>query len=92
MREGDRFFSFAFQFLIATVVLVAVFHFAFTADDEKLKAKSREIISLEQDLANASVRLAAMVQTERLRPVVARVFPSYRNIGTGRVISVGDLK
>jgi hypothetical protein len=92
MRDDERLFSFGFQFFFITIILVAVFHFLFTKDEKILKAKNREIVSLEQDLANASVKFAALVQPEILRPIVMKVYPNYRPIGSGRTISAKSLE
>lgn len=64
----------------------------FVSDDKKLKSKQREVVSLEQDLANASVRFAALVQPDVLRPIVQKTHPSYRFVGTGRTINVKDIQ
>ena len=92
MRDEDNFFSFAIQFFIIAVLLVAVFHGLFNADDKKLKAKNKELVLLEQDLANATVRFAALIQPDVLRPIVIKTFPSYAIVGTGRTINVGNLE
>ena len=91
MRDDERLFSFAIQFFIITLLLVAVFHMLFDSNDKKLNAKNRELVSLEQDLSNASVRLAALLRPEILRPIVMKVHPDYKPIGTGRTISVRNM-
>ncbi|MDR1826169.1 MAG: hypothetical protein LBQ49_00580 [Rickettsiales bacterium] len=92
MRSDDDFFSFAIRFFLITALSVAVFHAMFDTDDKKLKEKSKEVVLLEQDLANATVGLAAMAQPEKLRAAAVRIFPTYKTIGTGRAITTGDLK
>ena len=91
MRDDERLFSFAIQFFIITLLLVAVFHMLFDSDDKKLKAKNRELVSLEQDLSNATVRFTALIRPEILRPIVTKAHPNYRPIGTGRTISVRNM-
>jgi hypothetical protein len=92
MQGNDRFLSFAVQFFMITAFLIVVFHVAFDMHDRKLKAKIREATLIEQDLENAVARLAAMSRAENLRPIVAKVFPMYATIGTGRAIDAGDIK
>ena len=92
MRDDERLFVFAIQFFIVTILLVAVFHTLFDSDDKKLRSKNREIVLIEQDLANAETVFARMVQPDALRPVVTKVFPSYRTIGTGQTVNINSLK
>ena len=92
MQGNDRFFFFAVQFFMITAFSIMAFHVAFDMHDKKLKAKAREITLVEQDLENAVARLAAMSRAENLRPIVAKVFPAFATIGTGRAIDAGDIK
>ncbi|MDR3208529.1 MAG: hypothetical protein LBT45_01625 [Rickettsiales bacterium] len=92
MRDDERVFSFGFQFFIIALIAVALFHAAFSADEKKLAQKNKSIMSLEQDLANARVRFATLVQPEILRPIVMQLYPDYRPIGTGRFISARNME
>ncbi|MDR1071422.1 MAG: hypothetical protein LBL21_02160 [Rickettsiales bacterium] len=92
MRDDERLFSFGFQFFIIMLIAVALFHAAFDADEKQLARKNRAAMSLEQDLANARVRFAALVQPEVLRPIVTQLYPNYRPVGTGRFISAGGME
>jgi hypothetical protein len=91
MRDDERLFSFGLQFFIITLITVALFHAAFNADEKKLAKKNKAISALGQDLSNAKVRFAALVQPEILRPIVAQLYPHYRPIGTGRTIRAKDM-
>ena len=92
MRDDERLFSFGLAFIIFAAVIVTIFQVAFDSNEKKLKQQNAKIISLEQDLANASVRFSALVQPESLRRMVMQTHPSYRPIGTGRTISVKSME
>jgi len=92
MRDDERLFSFAIQFFIITILLVAVFHALFETDAKKLKTKNREIVLIEEDLANTEARFATLVRADTLGPIVAKMFPTWRKIGTGSVISVKNME
>ena len=91
MRDDERLFSIGIQFFMTALLIVALFHMMFDITDKRLKAKNREIVSLEQDLSNAKVRFETMTRPETLRPIVSKIFPTWRHIGTDRVISVKNL-
>ena len=74
------------------MIVIAVFHTLFNADEKQLNKKNRTALSLEQDLANAKVKFAALVQPDILRPIVMQIYPTYKPIGTGRIISVKNLE
>ena len=92
MRDDERLFSFGLRFFALTLVAVAVFHAAFNMDEKKLGAKNKIIRALEQDNENAKGRFADLVRPDILRPIVMRIHPSYRHIGTGRTQSAGSLE
>jgi len=91
MRDDERLFSFGWRFFALTLIAVAAFHAAFSVDEKKLAGQNRKIRALEEDLANARVKFAALVQPEILGPIVAAIYPSYRHIGTGRGVRVRDM-
>lgn len=92
MRDDERLFSIGLQFFIITLVAVAVFHVMFNSTERALSQKNKTMRMLDQDLANASVRFSELVQPEMLRPVVMRVHPYYRPIGSGRTIGARDIE
>jgi len=92
MRDDERLFSFGMQFIALTLIIVAIFHAAFNADEKNLIKQNRIITSLEQDLANAKVKFATLVQPNILRPIVQQIHPTYVHIGTGRSISVQNME
>ena len=88
MREDEKLFSFGSHIFIVTLLLVAIFHALFSADEKKLDTKNRKIITLEQDIANAQVKFSALTQPDVLRPIVLQIYPDWKPIGTGRTIDV----
>jgi hypothetical protein len=91
MRDDERVFAFGFSFLIVALIVTAAFHVAFDSADKDLRGKIRIAVALEKDLDNASVQFSALVRPEVLRPIVMRLYPNYRPIGTGRTISAKEL-
>jgi hypothetical protein len=92
MRDGELVFNFGFASLIIMAIVTAAFFVAFSSDENNLKKKNKTIVSLEQDLANATVKFSSLVQPEVLRPIVATVYPKYKPIGTGQTISLESMK
>ena len=91
MITGERLFSIGLQCLILMLFLIAIFHSAFNIDARRMQRKNREIVRLEQELNNQNVRFAAMVRPEVLRPIVMRIHPNFRTIGTGQLVRIRDL-
>jgi hypothetical protein len=92
MRDDERLFSFGLAFIIFSVLIVTIFQVAFDSDEKKLRQKNARIISLEQDLKNASADFSALVRPEILRPIVMQIYPAYRPIGTSNIVSVKNME
>ena len=92
MGEGEKVFGVGIYFIIITAIAAAVFHTAFGSAQKKLKQKAAEIVSLERENKNAESRFDALVRPDVLRPLVMRLYPSARPIGTGREIRIKDME
>ncbi|MDR2269108.1 MAG: hypothetical protein LBD94_02895 [Rickettsiales bacterium] len=92
MKDDERLFSTGVEFFIITLIAVAIFHVMFSSDEKKLNKKNREIAALEQDIANASVRFHELVQPETLRHIVMQIYPKYKPVGSGRVLSARNME
>ena len=82
MESDEKIFSFGLEFFLITLVIIAIFHSAFSSNEKNLIAKNKTIVTLEQDIANASVKFAALIQPEFLMPIVTKIYPNYKSIGT----------
>jgi hypothetical protein len=86
MDNDEKLFSFGLEFLITALLVISVFHAVFSYNEKNLAKKNKQLVTLEQDVANASVKFAALVQPEVLRPIVMEIYPNYKSIGTKQTI------
>jgi hypothetical protein len=89
MENDEKLFSFGLEFFITALLVISVFHAVFNYNEKNLAKKNKQLVTLEQDTANASVKFTNLIQPEILRPIVMELYPKYKPIGTKQTIDAG---